>query len=476
MKLAVLASVFVLGFASSAQAQDFQNATTSTEIQAGRKALEGGHPDQARDHFAAALAYTDAARGDRFAALVGLGRADLWLEDYPAASAAFSQAQALAQDPSDRQAADVGMAKALNATEYYLRAHALAAPYAPGQLEPTIEVLRSEQALAWDDRSVPIIGAAPAASPDDRLGAEYLHLKSETDYRLSDRVDGAFTYSHDSDNLTVYGYELGAWLPGATGGDTFNSWRLSAKTYTVDDGITSDQLTYLGAGTSMRIGDAHHVNVNAGAGMLDGWTFFQGGADWEYRLSDSFGINASADRSPILTTTALADHVLFNTYTIGTSVRPSDHLYVIPTYFHQDFSDGNHRDGASLRLVLSPYDVPDTSSALGAQVYARVFDSSAPGAGVYFNPGTYDLVKFDLIGVHRFSPDWLLRGTAGGGYQSIDGSSGGSYEFELTLSGRLPGNGRLDATLGRSSFASAAGGSSEYWNNTFMISIGYPLG
>lgn len=471
----MLAFVFIPGFVTLARAQDFQAPTFASEVRAGRTALEDSKPEQARVHFTAALNFPQATGSDRFVALIGLGRADLWLEDYSAAMADFREAQGLARDASDRQAADVGLAKALNATEYYLQAHALAAPYAPGQLEPTIEALRSEQALAWDDRSVPIIGAAPAADADDRLGAAYRHLKSETDYRLSDRVDGTFSYSHDSDNLTTYGFELGAWLPGQTGGDNFNNWRLSAKTYTVDDGITSDQVTYIGAGTSMRIGDSHHLNAAAGVGTFDGWTFLQGAADWSYNSSDSFAINASANREPILTTTSLANHIVFNTYTIGASVQPAGHFRVIPTYFHQDFSDGNHRDGASLRLVLSPYDIPDTSSALGAQVYARQFTSGAPSVGVYFNPGHYDLVKFDLIGVHRFSPDWLLRATAGGGFQFINGSSGGSYEFELTLSGRLPGNGRLDATLGRSSFASVASGGSEYWNNTFMISIGYPL-
>lgn len=468
--------MLVFGFATSAAAQDYQSPTVTSEIRAGRSALEDAHPEKARDHFAAALKIPGSSDSDRFVALIGLGRADLWLEDYSAAADDFRQAQGLAHDPSDRQAADVGLAKALNAMEYYLQAHALAAPYATGQIEPTIEVLRSEQALGWDDRSIPVLGAAPPVNPGDRPGADYLRLKAETDYRLSDRIDGVFSYNHDSDNLTVYGYELGAWLPGAKGGETFNNWRLSAKTYTVDDGITSDQVTYIGAGTGMRIGDAHHINLSAGVGTLGSWTYFQGAADWSYLLSDSFAINASAGREPILTTTSLADHILFNTYTFGASVRPADHFYVVPAYFHQDFSDGNHRDGASLRLVLSPYDIPDASTAIGAQVYARLFSSSAPSAGVYFNPGHYDLVKFDLIAVYRFSPDWLLRGTAGGGYQTIDGSSGGSYEFELTLSGRLPGNGRLDATIGRSSFASVASGGSEYWNNTFMLSIGYPLG
>lgn len=473
MKRAWPVLVFVLGLANVSEAQDVQKPPVSSEIRAGRKALEDSRPDEARDHFSAVLSHADLARDDQFAALIGLGRADLWLEDYSAAARAFREARDLASSPADHQAADIGLARALNAMGFYRRAYALAAPYAKGDIEPAIEMLRSAQALEWDDKTATL--PIPNASPEDHSGNEYLRLKSETDYRLSDRVDGGFSYSHDSDHLTVFGYELGAWLPGATGGPYFNSWRVAAKTFTVEDDHASDQLTYLGAATHMRIGNEHQVNLRAGADTVRGWTFFEGGLDWEYGFSDRIGVDASVDRAPILTTTALAAKVLFTTYSVGTNLRPTDHLYLIPSYYHQDFSDGNHREGWVQRVVLSPYDLPE-SNALGAQLYAKEFHSSLPSTGVYFNPSNYDLVKLDLIAVHRFSPDWLLRATAGGGLQEINGASAGSYEFEVSLAGRLPGNGRLQATLGRSSFASAAGGSSAYWENTATISISYPFG
>jgi hypothetical protein len=265
-------------------------------------------------------------------------------------------------------------------------------------------------------------------------------------------------------------------LPGPTGGPYFSSWRVAARTFTVEDDHASDQVSYLGAETRIRVGDGHQLDARAGADTVRGWTFFEGGLDWEYGFSDRLGVDASIDRAPILTTTALAAKVLVTTYSAGANLRPLDHLYVIPSYFHQDFSDGNHRDGAVQRLVLSPYDLPETSTALGAQLYAKEFHSSQPSTGVYFNPANYDLAKLDLIAVHRFSPDWLLRATAGGGLQVINGASAGSYEFEVALAGRLPGNGRLQSTLGRSSFASPAGGSSAYWSNTFAISVSYPFG
>jgi hypothetical protein len=466
-----LALVFALVFANIADAQDVQQPSVAAEIRAGRKALEDSKPDEARDHFSAALSY--AAGNDRFVALIGLGRAELWLEDYSSAAQSFRDAQNLAAGPADRQAADVGLARALNALGYNRQAYALAAPYAHGDIEPAIEMLRSSQALGWDDLTTTL--PKPAASPEDHLGNEYLRLQSETDYRLSNRVDGGFSYSHDSDDLTVFGFELGAWFPGAKGGSYFSNWRVAARTFTVEDNNTSDQLSYFGAGTHTRIGDDNQIDLRAGADTVRGWTFFEGNLDWEYSFSDRIGADASVDRAPILTTTALAARLLVTTYSLGTNLRLTDHIYAIPSYYHQDFSDGNHRDGWVQRLVLSPYDLPGTSTALGAQLYAKEFHSSFPSAGVYFNPANYDLVKLDLNAVHRFSPDWLLRATAGGGFQTINGASAGSYDFEVSLVGRLPGNGRLEATLGRSSFASAAGGGSEYWVNTATISISYPL-
>src|SRR5262249_45753747 len=156
-----------------------------------------------------------------------------------------------------------------------------------------------------------------------------------------------------------------------------------------------------------------------GVGSLHGWDFAQGSLEWEARLSDRAALDASAERAPILTTLALAAKLLFNTYTLGASGRLSDHWSIVPVYLHQDFSDGNARDGGHLKIVLSPYDIPQTTAALGAQIDFRGYRSSAPSAGIYFNPAHYRLVKAELIAALQINADWRLRLVAGGGSETI---------------------------------------------------------
>jgi hypothetical protein len=176
-----------------------------------------------------------------------------------------------------------------------------------------------------------------------------------------------------------------------------------------------------------------------------------------------------------MTTTALANKLLFSTYSVGADFRTSDHLCLLPVYFRQEFSDGNHRDGGALKLLLSPYDLPNTTSALGAEIYARAYNSSLPTTGVYFNPASYRQEQVSLIAIHQFGPDWRLRAIAGIGSEAIDGSRAQSYAWDVSLRGRLQGNGRLEVHVGRNSFASMAGGGPGYWNNTATVSVVYPF-
>src|SRR5262249_51612615 len=151
-------------------------------------------PREARNQFEAALASTDISKSDRFAALTGLGRADIWLGAYPSAIAAFREALTLAHDPDDKRAASIGLAKALNANEYYGEALTLSSPYAPGSIEPTIEMLRSEKALGLEDLSPPLMSALPGETIAGRQGEQFADLKSDMDFALADRLGGDFSY------------------------------------------------------------------------------------------------------------------------------------------------------------------------------------------------------------------------------------------------------------------------------------------
>ena len=453
-----------------------QNHSATENIRSGRAAFLAEKPELAKSEFESALSHADIGPDDRFAALVGLGRAEIWMGEYVSAVAAFREALELARSEADKTTASTGLARALNADEYYREAYSLAAPYASTSPESAVEVLRAERALGWEDRSAATIAGVRADEIQGRLRADFLNLKSDLDFASSNRADGTFSFSRDSDGLTIMGSGLGAWIPGAPGGNAFESLRMAANAWTIDDPTTSDTLTSVMIGSHLRIGDTQHADIALGEGSARNWDFFIGNADWDYRFDDRYGVTASVDRSPIFTTAAVANRVLNTTYAVGGSVRPSDHWNIYIAYNHQDFTDDNHRNGASLRIVLSPFDLSGTNSALGAQILARVFHSSLPSTGFYFDPADYHQAQFDLIGIHRFNADWLLRAVAGGGYQSVDGSTAPSYDIQISLAGRLPGNGRAELRFERNSFASLAGGGSGYWVDTVSASLAYPLG
>lgn len=448
----------------------------AADIRAGRAALVAGRPQTALAHFQAALERAGAAHDTRFVALVGLGRAQLWLGAYADARRSFAQAWPLARTAADREAAATGLAQADNALDYPRRAFALVRRFALGRLEPTLEALKAQRALGWQDLSLPYLAAMGAVPAQGRLGGAYARLRADAEYAVSKRVQGDFSFQHDSDHLTTWIYGAGVSLPGAPGGAWFPTWNLAAHATWVNDGTQAAKVNVLDGGFEARSGRNQRLGVRLGAGERGGWSFLQGRANWEYQPTDRFGLNASAERAPIYTPSALDRHVLYDTYTLGVTLRAAAHWYVLPAAYHQNFSDGNRRDGGVLRVLLSPYDLPGTASALGAEFYGRVFRSTRPGGGLgYFNPAHYSEAQLSLIAIHRLAADWRLRAQAGLGSQTADGAGAGTYALDLALQGRLPGNGRLSARLGRSNVASVSGGGTGYWNNYLALTLGYPF-
>ena len=446
----------------------------TAHIRAGRAALEAGKPTAARAEFQAAVG-TAHSDEDRLTALVGLGRAEQWLGHYRAALEAFRQARHFAVSTADQHVVDTGTARALNALDYHEQAYSLVAPFAAGDPAANLELARAATALGRTDEASRAMAAGPVPDPSTRTGVDLLRAQAQIDFELAPRAQGGYSFMHDSDDMTVRTYGLTALLPGAPGGGTFNTWRLYAASSDISGFGQSDHLTEAAVGDRMRIGSLQHLDLQAGAGRVAGWTFFEGAIQWEDQLSDAASVFASADRVPVITPLALASELLYSTFSLGAGVRAADHWLLVPVYYHQVFSDGNQRDGGRLKIVLTPFDIPDSSSALGADLEARAYRSTQPSAGTYFNPAQYRQAQLGLIGVHQFSPDWRLRLTAGIGPETVDGSSTRTWSCALSLTGRLPGNGRLELRIGRDSFASLAGGGSGYWSNGASLTVSWPF-
>lgn len=445
----------------------------AAHIKAGRASLEAGKPTVARAEFRAAVAAA-AADEDCLAALVGLGRAEQWLGHYRTALEAFRQARHFAVSDADRHLVDTGAARALNALDYHQEAYALVAPFAAGDPAASLELARAAIGLGRTDEVLPLMARGPAADPSTRTGVDLLRAQSQIEFELAPRVEGGYSFMHDSDDMTVRTYGLTALLPGTPGGAAFNSWRAYAATSDISGFGQTDQLTEAAVGDRLRIGSLQHLDAQAGAGSVSGRTFAEAAIEWGDQLTDTASVFASGDRVPVITPMALASRVLFSTLSLGASARIADHWIVVPIYYHQLFSDGNQRDGARLKIVLTPFDMPD-SSALGAELDARVYHSTEPSTGIYFNPAQYRQAQLGVIGVHTFSPDWRIRITVGMGPETVDGSSALTWSSALLVTGRLPGNGRLELRVGRDSFASLAGGGSGYWSNGASLTVAWPF-
>lgn len=452
-----------------------QTTPMASEIQAGRAALADNQPERARALFAEALAQPDGSRDDRYAAAMGLGQSSLWLGKYSAAADAFRIARDKASDTPSRQAADTGLAQALNAQDYPRSAYALVEPYAMGQTRPTIELMRATQSLGWQDRGASYLNAAPAPDGPGYLATQYRLLGDDVRFALAPQLQGDFSYSHDSDGLDTWRIGGVYRFAPSTHEDWTQRWGVAAGTTRVDDGVDPRRMDDLSLLGEWRLGEDHRIDLDAGPGRSGSWHYLQGAAHWTLQPSDSVALSTGAERAPVPTDIALAHRLIYDVYSIGASLRPAARWYVVPTYYRQNFSDGNHRDGGTLRVLLSPYDIPDTSGAIGAEFSARIFHSSQPSRGVYFNPANYRTAQIGLVGVYSLNQAWKVRGVASYGRQVTDGAGASVYTVGMSLNGRLPGNGRLELQLGRSSAASVNGGGSGYWCNSLSLSVRYPL-
>lgn len=449
--------------------------TPAADIRAGRAALVAGQPAQARARFAAALAHADLAREDRYAASMGLGQASVWLGDYRAAGEAYRSALMLARDDGAHKTAATGLAQALNAQDRPRQALASVASFATGKLRPTVEVLRALESLGWQERSRPYLDAAPAAPASGYLGTQFRLLRDDMRYATAARIDGGLDYDHDSDGLdTVHARARFQAAPVARGNGTFD-WSVRADTTLVEDNVRAFHVREASALGQWQPGDDHRFKLALGAGRAGDWRFLEGNAGWSFQPNDDVGVTLAAERAPVLTGTALAQRLIGNRYALDISLRPATRWYVFPGAYRQVFSDGNHRDGGGLRLLLDPHDIPQTRAALGAELSTRLFNDSRPSRGAYFNPARYRATQAGLLGIYSVSPGWKLRMNADAGRQWVNGTGATTYTLDASLEGRLPHNGRLRLRIGRSSAASASGGGAGYWNDNASVWLSYPL-
>lgn len=160
--------------------------------------------------------------------------------------------------------------------------------------------------------------------------------------------------------------------------------------------------------------------VTAQGWQLEAGLFRQGGhdaltADGFYRTTvfAHTGAELMLSRDVVETVNALNSGIYFTL--AGASVEQALNPYfsVVGLGARQEFSDGNHRNHARLKLILQP----DLDLGLTLQLRYRTYTSSAISPA-YFNPSRYDESML-AFGWRQRTMGWTASLTAGAGEQHV---------------------------------------------------------
>ncbi|WP_028990478.1 hypothetical protein RG903_12885 [Thermithiobacillus tepidarius DSM 3134] len=444
-------------------AAESADSAAAAEIVAGRQALLGEQPAQALQHFLAALGRSPGG-DDRIAARVGAGRAALWLEDYALTRRMFQEALPLATTPADRDEIRVGLARSLNGLDRPREAYGIAAELAPRSPAAAVEAARAALALGWAREAAALLAAPTEPVTAERHGAwlarEYARLQEESRFRLRRSAELAFAYAKDNDGLREHGWTLAASFgPRGSGRLAHATYQLGLDLQTLSTDAASARLREAFSGVATRIGDSGRLSGRLGLGQHGDWTYPVGALGFDYRPGDDWGMALGAETAAVRTIAALDRRIAVHTFTLGADHRVGSLATLAGSLYRQDFSDGNARHGAVLRVGSALATVPGTRLSVGARLYGRCFISSREDVVGYFNPQRFREAQLSAVLAQSLPAQWQVRAVLGLGRQHIDGEGANTLSAETQLSGRMAGRLRvqLKAGYGDSAIASSTG-------------------
>lgn len=447
-------------------------------IQAGREALRHENPAAAKSHFEQALSQLPGLnREDRRAALLGLGHAAFWLQDYRAAERAYREALALAETREERAPVLPRLARTLSVLDRPRAALELLAETDAASLEAAIEKSRACLLLGREACAAqalePHARAVSPATASGWLDAEYLKQRDELDRRLARAALVEAEFSRDSDGLHSRRLELaaqfqnGVAIPAAAGGSALNAfWRFGGSAETLRDG---QGVAHVSEGYGQIMKNLSHeipFRLRLGGGRYGGWDYTWGAFDSGYRASDAGGLSFNAESGAVKTVTALQNRITLDTVTLGGDHRLGDLGVGALAFYRQHFSDGNDRDGVVARLNFDPRAIPDRDLSLRFQIYARRFRSEQTVSHGYFNPREFHEEVVKLFLSRRLSADWSVHGMVGAGRQVVDQDPSYPLSAEVGAKGRLPGGMRTELKAGYGD-ASGLGSSGNHYHRSY---------
>lgn len=161
------------------------------------------------------------------------------------------------------------------------------------------------------------------------------------------------------------------------------------------------------------------LQVEAGYSRQGGHGLFTLDAGYRKALAEKTSVEVFLNRDWVETRRALDDGVSFTFAGAALEQGIGQHVTVVGLAGYQDFSDGNHRSHARLRLIVQP----SLDLGLTLQARLRTWRGADAGSGsttarTYFNPTRYDEAMLALGYRKRFAGH-MASVTAGLGRQRV---------------------------------------------------------
>ena len=432
-------------FVDNAQATEISSA--DTELASGRKALLDDDPTAALRHYQMALSLVpEQDRATRRAALLGVGRAAFWLEQYPLAEQAYRQALALTDTTDDHTAISLKLARSLTLIDRPREAYTLAASAPPASFEAAVEKARAALLLGWETRAAEALSGHAVSnipsSDSDWLSKEYRQQQEELDDRLRRSINVELGYTDSNDDERTRELDITAnfqtlHLPGTAPGMISAFWGIGVNQQWIDDKQSSVQTTELSGSMATNLSDNIKLNARLGVGQQSEWQYGVGTLGVSYRPNDTWGTEAGLESGAVKTTLALKEHTTYDALSVGADHRFGNSFILAGALFQQGFSDGNDRNGIIVRANMMPLALPAIDTTLDIQLYERRYHDSDTNTQGYFNPEDFHEEQMRFYFTRRVSTDWKARVMLAPGRQTVDGDSSGTLFGELLLRGKI---------------------------------------
>ncbi|WED43074.1 hypothetical protein [Legionella cardiaca] len=419
-------------------------------------------PRNSLDYYQAA--YMRAANEEeKKAALFGIGKTALWLEEYNKALDAYQQLKFLPLNRDDQEIVTTGLVIALTNIDYPYKAFLLVGNqhlfnYPMSVMAATRAALYS--GLAYKAKAIWLANALTLQKvpPDNFLQRQIREINWLLLQDTSTSSMGTNYYTvKDTDNFRIirqsadYSYR--------TFGINSNTTLTAGQNFYLDPQNSVMMDTVSLRQTLINLGDHLDLDFTAATADLhysptpeDAWHPFLWRTGFFFHPNDYWSFAAYNSQEVVEAIPALQNKIQFNTSEGTLIIHPISRVYSRFSLFHNEFTDENRRDGESIAVNY----LLMRQLALFTEFRYRNYRNSLYSNGNYFSPAKLEEKSINLILKRRISATWAVYTEGGIGRQAIlptpfdEEQKAPTFSYDLNITGALTNNLRVNVIYGYS--------------------------